>query len=69
MQTFQTHIYIFVLALKPGGCQPGSKNAFPAQISNPSNAIKQTELAWSMHVGDVLTSFLTSFFPWGSLLV
>ncbi len=63
MEIFQTHTYTFVLALKPGACQPGSKNAFSAQILNPLNAIKQTELAWSMRAGDVLTSVLPSFIP------
>ncbi len=61
MKIFQTHIHTFVLALKPGACQPGSENAFLPQIFNPLNAIKGTELAWSMHAGDVLSSFLPSF--------
>ncbi len=62
MQICLTHIHIFMLALKPGACQPGSKNAFSVQILNPLNTLKRTELAWSMHAEDVLTSSIPSFF-------
>ncbi len=55
MEIFQTHTYTFVLAVKQGACQPGSKNAFSAQILNLLIAIAQTELTRGMHARDVLT--------------